>query len=321
MEKNKTISINGRDYDVRTGLPINDSASSSIPPHAAPRATHHATEVHKTPERSKTLLRRSAKKPAKPAIVAPRKPSTGRTMDIARSSSISKFAPHPVIETPVHAKRTDVHVLAKPHPTVQRALQQQSKRSTQPTPASSHQTAKQIKDTAIAKALATEVPKKKANKKPFKTKLSRFSLIGGLLLAVLGIGGYFTYVNMPSLSVRVASAQAGIEASFPNYHPDGYSMNAPVSYSDGEVVLSFKSNSSDTGFTITQSRSSWDSSAVLENLVKKAVDANYITTQEQGLTIFSYGGNAAWVNGGILYVIDSTAPLSGEQIRQIATSL
>lgn len=45
------------------------------------------------------------------------------------------------------------------------------------------------------------------------------------------------------------------------------------------------------------------------------------TTSERGLTIFTYKNNAIWVNGGILYSISGDASLSGDQIRQIATSL
>ena len=98
-------------------------------------------------------------------------------------------------------------------------------------------------------------------------------------------------------------------------------MSQPVTFSDGEVTLRFTSNSGPGEYTIVQSRSSWDSSAVLDNVVKKSAGDNYVTTQERGLTIYSYENNATWVNGGILYTIESDAPLSGEQIRHIATSL
>ena len=38
---------------------------------------------------------------------------------------------------------------------------------------------------------------------------------------------------MPTLSVRVAASQAGIDASYPSYRPDGYALNGPVTYGDG----------------------------------------------------------------------------------------
>ena len=94
-----------------------------------------------------------------------------------------------------------------------------------------------------------------------------------------------------------------------------------MTYSDGEVNLTFKSNSNDSAYAINQKRSSWDSSAVLDNVVTPAVGENYTTTKERGLTIYTYEKGAAWANAGILYTITGNASLSGDQIRRIATSL
>ena len=94
-----------------------------------------------------------------------------------------------------------------------------------------------------------------------------------------------------------------------------------MTFSDGQVTLKFASNSNDNYYTVDQVRSSWDSSAVLDNVVTPEAGANYVTTKERGLTIYTFESSAAWVNGGILYQIDSKAPLTGDQIRRIATSL
>ena len=126
---------------------------------------------------------------------------------------------------------------------------------------------------------------------------------------------------MPSLSVRVAAAQAGIDASYPEYRPDGYSLRGTVAYKEGEVSMQFGANAGPQEFTVTQAKSSYDSVAVLDNHVKPASGEQYTTYNERGLTIYTYDSNAAWVNGGILYTITGDAPLSGEQIRRIATSL
>lgn len=139
--------------------------------------------------------------------------------------------------------------------------------------------------------------------------------------ALILLAGYFTYLNMPSLSVRVAAAQAGVNASYPGYHPDGYSINGPVAYSQGAVSMKFASNGGPQSFTVNQTKSSWDSSAVLENYVKQKAGNSYIQHNEQGLTVYVFGDNAAWVNGGILYTINGNAPLSSEQILHIATSM
>jgi hypothetical protein len=85
--------------------------------------------------------------------------------------------------------------------------------------------------------------------------------------------------------------------------------------------MKFASNSGPQNFTLNQKKSSWDSSAVLDNYVKQKAGENYITYNERGLTIYTYGSDAAWINNGVLYTINGDAPLSSDQIRHIATSM
>ena len=343
MATNKTITINGRAYDAVTGLPISGrvydqvsrvankptSASKTVPTVAAEPETKKkppvtrdaataAADVHSQTQRSKTLLRRSTKKPAAPA----KRPTTGRHMDMARSTSISKFAPHPVIKP----TQTAPAVAAKPdkapqvHPVAAKAMARTAPQATHTK--AKPVTAKEVKNAAIKTALAA--PKTKPAKKESKhhKRIGKVAIIIGIVLA-LGLVLYGVYRFVPSVSVGIASAQAGVKAQYPEYVPDGYTLSHPVTFSDGEVSLNFKSNGNkENNYTITQTRSSWDSSAVLDNVVRQAAGENYITTKERGLTVYSYNNNAAWVNGGVLYVISSdNAPLSGEQIRHIATSL
>jgi hypothetical protein len=313
MQANKTVTINGRVYDALTGLPVETKPNKpglkapASKPTPEKRGNHvTATSVHSSLQKSQTLHRRATKKPG-----LPKRPKPGQRMDISRSGRVARFAPHPVAA----AKRVEAtpDIQPKNHPVAARALLKSSKPQPSLTP-------KQIKDSAIAAALAKPSPKP-AKEPRFKLNWSRRYTIVTACFAVLILGAILTYFNMPSLSVGFASAQAGINATYPEYRPDGFHLDQPVTFSDGEVTLKFASNSNDSGFTITQTRSSWDSSAVLDNVVRKAAGDNYITTQERGLTIYSYDSSAVWVNGGLLYKIVSTAPLSGEQIRHIATSL
>jgi hypothetical protein len=320
MQAKKTVTINGRVYDAITGLPIDTSSKNTDKPLTPATVKKRAAEaaaqtVHAQPQRSQTLHRRAAKK--QPTTVAKR-PKAGQSMDIARHSKVAKFAPHPAAAAIHSPKPTIADLAPQQHPLVARAHARSAKAATK-TPVA--KTSKQVKDEAIAAALATPSVKAPREKRTFKPGWSRRSTIVISVLAILVIGAYLTYVNIPSISVGFAASQAGIEATYPQYKPDGYRLSQPVTYSDGTVVLQFKSNSDESSYSVTQTRSSWDSSAVLTNVVKKAAGDNYITTQESGLTIFSYGDDATWVNGGILYTIASNAPLSGEQIRHIATSL
>jgi hypothetical protein len=177
-----------------------------------------------------------------------------------------------------------------------------------------------IKQEAIAEAMA-KAPSHAEHKKAPRTKKSPRALsIASASLALVLLGGYFTYLNMPSLSVRVAAAQAGINATYPTYRPDGYRLDGPVAYTDGEVSMKFASNAGPQGFSIAQKKMAWDSSAVEQDVNQKTA-GSYSTSTVGGLTIYIYGNNASWVNGGILYSLSGNAPLSSDQIDRIASSM
>ncbi len=306
----KTVTINGRMYDVHTGMPVD-----STPTHQ-PAESHPSNTVHHTVQKSQTLNRRIVKK-AGPAVSSHSQPKV--RPDISRHAGVTKFAPHPVAAKKPVPSASDHHV---PHPIAQRVHHKQAAMQMKPQAQPAPKPAAVIKAEAIQESLDA-APSHSANHQQVrKTKrYPRVLSVASASLALLLLGGYFTYLNMPSLSVRVAAAQAGVNASFPSYHPDGYSLNGPVAYTQGQVTMKFASNSGPQNFTVSQSKTSWDSSAVLENYIKDKAGDNYITYDEHGLTIYTYGGNAAWVNAGVLYTIHGDAPLSGDQIRHIATSM
>ena len=363
MAPHKTVTINGRAYDAVTGLPVEpisvtnpDKTSIKKTPAPAPakkpapkvnRGTATSEMVHSSMQRSQTLIRRATKKPAVPNKPITKRSSPGHHMDIAKSTSVARFAAHPKVEAPAPVATTatkttkapskfkrkpvkptksaasKVDTPARIHPLAQRALHRNEAKKPVAA-AAAPGTAKEIKDAAISKALATPTPKSKTvtkkNAKGREKNLRKFVIIGAIALVVIA-ALYAAWRFIPNISVSIAAAQAGIEASYPEYTPDGFSLSQPVTYSEGEVDLKFTSNSNDHYYTVSQARSSWDSSAVLDKVITPAAGANYVTTKERGLTIYTYDMSAAWVNGGILYQIDSNAPLSGDQIRRIATSL
>ncbi len=139
-------------------------------------------------------------------------------------------------------------------------------------------------------------------------------------LAVLLLGGFFAWQNIPQVSMRVAATRAHVSASVPAYTPLGYSYAAPVSANNGKVSISYKTpGNSDKSYTITQQASNWDSSSLAANGVPKDSQASQIN----GTTIYTYGSqdNAKWVNHGVLFTIQDKANLSSDQILQIANSL
>jgi len=309
-----TVTINGKLYDSISGLAMESKAE----PERVAKKPVPATAIHNLIQKSQTLNRRVTKKPIlHSANQLTRK--VGRSMDIARSRSIARFAPHPVV-TPQPIKKISHDIAPTKHPVVTKAaVKQTAKNVSAATSSPTHKSPQIIKQEAISVALAT--PKaKKAKKSFFKRRPRRFAIIV-LSVVTLVLASYVFYLTMPSLSVKVASAQAGISASYPQYIPDGYRINGPVTYSDGQVTINFTANTGNKSFAIQQIESSWDSSAVLNNVVRKKVGEKYLVTQENGLTIFTYSGNGAWANAGIMYTITGDSPLTSDQIRHIATSM
>ena len=186
------------------------------------------------------------------------------------------------------------------------------------------QTAKEIKESAIAEAL------QKSQKEAKKTKkirgIQKKSLFSGRAVgfaascAFLMVScGYFVYANAPNLSVRVAAIQSGVDASLPQYSARGYSLKG-LAYFDGNSV-NLKYSNDTKSYTIKQAQTSWDSVALLENYVQNKWDRDYLTYQEKGLTIYKNSNNeATWVNNGTLYRIEGDNELSSEDIRKIAGS-
>ena len=89
----------------------------------------------------------------------------------------------------------------------------------------------------------------------------------------------------------------------------------------GKITITFE-GPDNASFTLTEEKSSWDSTTLLRNYVEPTWKDNYTSTHEQGITIYVSGSNAAWVNGGVLYKINSvSASLTNKQLRNIVTSM
>lgn len=333
----QTITINGVTYDSASGLRIEANEPQQAPASAPDKPTTErsastsAATLHAAQAKSTTLNRQYvAKIASKQPVARAERPR----QNIARSAQISKFAPHPVaVAQPTRKPVMDIAPAAHPLVARAQAKQEQGKHVAQPsTPQVHHAVAPAattpsavLKQEAIAQAVeqtASRTHAERAHTKQAKRhSKSRFMSLSTAGIALMLLAGYFTYINMPNLSVRVAAAQAGIDASYPGYQPDGYSLSGPVAYSSGQVTMKFASNTGSQNFTVAQTKSNWDSGAVLDNFVKQKAGENYLTYNDQGLTIYTFDSNAAWVNGGILYTVSGDAPLSGDQIRRIATSM
>ena len=157
----------------------------------------------------------------------------------------------------------------------------------------------------------------------FRKKRKGGRIVLALLCSAATVAALVAFVNfnMPDISVRVAAMQTGIDASYPSIIPRGYTLSNVSSDKDGQIAMVFK-NSDDNSFTLTEEKSTWDSNALLNNYVKKVMTSEYTTMREQGITIYTEGDSATWVNGGILFKVKASGKyLTKEQIRNLATSV
>ena len=337
MTKTKqTIIINGRRFDAATGLPISapskhvraavkktivikDVASPPAKPSTPRTAAPHA----KSNVQKSITLRRSALK--KPAGSRPAR-AHRLSQKIERSPHISRFAPsqnsaHP--EAALQPKAQDVDPeLAQQAAALQNAHTEHLKKMDEikNKPAISSRT---IKDHLLKQQLEKaplEIPHQAYQAGAMSTR-ARFMSMATTSLAVILLGGYLTYINIPNLSIRVAAANAGVDATLPRYQPNGYRLQGPITYTEGQVSVNYQHSDGNAGYRIVQKSSDWDPQATLDNYVKPISDGNYQIHSSQGLTVYTYNNKAAWVNGGILHVIEATAPLSGQQVERIAVSM
>lgn len=237
------------------------------------------------------------------------------------------------------AERHPYQVRAAEARAARRQLEEQIRHATHPTVSTQER-----KDIAIARALAAVQPieqendvlarnvsssasrldttrSKRQKHKKEKSGLStgrRFALAFAVAaVAVTGLG-VLIMNSVPDISLQVAAMQVGIDATYPAYVPRGYTMTS-VTSNDGRIRLTFSDN--ENTFVITESQSSWDTSAVLNNYVKPEWET-YTTTHENGITVYINNSNAAWVNGGIFYTIEcENNALTKKQLTNIVAGL
>ncbi len=323
-----TITINGHVYDAVTGQAVDGSGKvlrqrmqtmSDVAPvkirgqiKPAPRPKHEvhapAQAIHSALQKSTTLQRQALQKP---------------TPDSKRSPMISRFAKKPNVKQPntepSEVKNQSVNEPAPIHPTVAKIINQKAARIAEAN--KPKLSGSELKEKLIKERLeeVKEAPRKK-ERPDWVTRQPKMVTILSSTLALLLLGGYLTYISMPSISLKVAATRAGVDATLPDYKPEGYSLDGPITYNSGEVVISYKSETSGSAYELTQKSTNWDSEALLDNYVSEQTDS-YLTYQEKGITVYAFNNEAVWINGGLLYTISGDAKLSADQIMDLATSI
>lgn len=297
--------------------------------------------VHRKTMASTTLNRRYVKRPTKTSDIAVKVRHTSKVpsaTSVRMSPQISHFANDKQMTSKAPAVKMSKQVddrmePAKMHPMQERANIRMKERNMAMTQSSPKLSAKELKDRAIQKALATAAApasqEEMKNEKKAKAKSSGkmhfgmgrvFLALSCAAAAVFAIA-YFVNMNMPDISLKVAAMQTGIDAAYPNYIPRDFRISS-ITSENGKITLEFVNDNTKDAFSLIEEKSSWDSNALLNNFVKDAYGDKYDTVREQGLTLYINESNAAWVNGGVVYKLETTSgSLTNKQIRSIAVSL
>ncbi len=173
---------------------------------------------------------------------------------------------------------------------------------------------------ALMSAMKEETKPKSAPIMVKKPKVSKKHLIFAVASSICCMGVLYATLkfSMPDISAKVAAAQNG--ASYPSFVPRDFTARS-ASFHKNTFSLEFVGPDK-TRFTLDQEKLPWDSNALLNNYVKPTWGEQYDTIREQGLTIYMYQSNAAWVNGGTVYKLNTTSgSLSKKQLKNIITSL
>ena len=173
---------------------------------------------------------------------------------------------------------------------------------------------------ALMSAMKEETKPKSAPIMIKKPKVSKKHLIFAVASSICCMGVLYATLkfSMPDISAKVAAAQNG--ASYPSFVPRDF-IASGASFQKNTFSLEFVGPDK-TRFTLDQEKLPWDSNALLNNYIKPTWGEQYDTIREQGLTIYMYQSNAAWVNGGTVYKLNTTSgSLSKKQLKNIITSL
>jgi hypothetical protein len=213
---------------------------------------------------------------------------------------------------PVSQKASVAHANSSQHSLVSTPLSKKS---------SLAKIAEKANDDAPVKDYKSVVKHDRAKKRAGKmTKKQKLVGLFASAAIVVGLGAYVFYLAVPDLAIRIAASQAGIDVSYPTTIMPGFVMSDVSSNQEGEVVITYTDRVQ--SYTITQRRSSWDSDALLNNFIIPTWGGTYSVVREKGLTIFIADGRAAWVSGGVQFIIDATdVGLSNDQLRSIALSI
>lgn len=317
----QTITIKGRCFDAVTG--------AVVPKSATPIAAKKDTAAKHAPKPSSTLMRAAVKKPSHPAIrvqttveddvpeprhiVVPKvaissvNPSRSERAEQTKlSEKISRFGAQEQSSTVT--KRFE-------HVPVQ--LAPETPESTEPpVPEPKRTNTPDMFVRAIASASHFVDLKEHHTKQRRAAKRHAISMATGFA-ALLVIAGFATYINMPSVQIRIAGIQAGVNATQPNFQKAGFAYGG-VQASDGKRVIGLRANGGN--YTLLERATNWDGETMITTV--SSVNANgapnYTTVKVGANTVYRFAPTqATWVKNGTWYHLSGTHAVTDSQLASL----
>ena len=136
-----------------------------------------------------------------------------------------------------------------------------------------------------------------------------FSLISGLV-----------FEN--NIKMFIADSATHIHGFMPTYAPPGFglqSVNYATAKPTGTIDVTF-ANQDGLNYNIDEQAKSWDSQALVNNVVIPSVGNNFKTYQIGGRSVYIYNQTAVWVDAGIYYIMSNNARLTNDEINKIVNT-
>jgi hypothetical protein len=314
-------------------VPANRPVSAaSAPAHHQPAHTPAPHLRARQPQSTQTLIRSAVKKPAPglkkqihvqaeltrqvAAVIVPK--TAVQSLNPARLQRAQATTRSPKIDRYNHAS-APLAARFMPLP-VQPTPPQPDVAAPKPQPDNKPITPADMFEHAIASA--DHFADLTASKLHFKKKARRHvaSLAAGSL-ALLLLGGFLAYRNVPDVQLQVAAFRAGIHSSMPDLQAAGFAFDA-AKEQNGKLTIGFHGPAGQ--YQLTQQKTNWSADDMVQTVA--SIDAsgqpNYTTLAAGDQTIYRFANNSAtWIDHGTWYQLNGTGALSDYQITSIAASV
>lgn len=340
------VQVNGKSYDAVSGRRMDDviapvkhtaapakkpisviqSKPKSAPVQSRQAASH--TKPH-APQTSHTLMRRAVKKPTaglkkqvqvqhelahasphaisvKHSVVHVDHARLQRAASIEKNEQVRRF--HSPATIPVTFADVPVRTAPQTLPASEPPL------APPPTPTNNPL---DMFEQAITNA--THYVDVAAHKSHFKKKARRHALaMSAGVLALLFIGGFAAYLNVPKLQVAVAGNVAGVSTTAPNFSAAGFQYKG-VKAQNSRLIYTFASEFA--SYELVEQKTNWSGSDMIEQVSSVAANGtpNYTELEAGVATIYKFSSrHATWVKNGIWYQVHGEQPLSDAQLLALA---